>query len=83
MDTSAAVEQVWRGLLASRTPAERLAMAGGMFATACQLARAGLLADEPGLSERQIRARLVERLYGAELGAETVARIQARLAVEP
>jgi len=66
-DTSVEVEERFLKLMLARSPAERLAMACDMFATAKALVRAGIL-EEYGLKGPiQIREHLFLRLYGKDL----------------
>lgn len=51
------------------TPGRRIEMACGMWATAVELARAGIRRAEPGLTEAETRLRLVRQLYAQDLGS--------------
>jgi len=51
------------------TPGRRIEMACGMWTTAVELARAGIRRAEPGLTEAEIRVRLVRQLYAQDLGS--------------
>ena len=50
-----------------RSPGERIEMALGMFQAALHMARAGVCAAEAGLSEPEVRVRLLARLHGDDL----------------
>jgi len=74
-DTSVEVEERFLKLMLARSPAERLAMACRMFATAKALVRAGILA-EVGLREpNQVREHVFLRLYGQDFGETEKAKI--------
>lgn len=62
------VESDFARLLMDRTPAQRLAMACGMFATAKSLACAGILATHGTLTPDALREHLFIRFYGQEFG---------------
>lgn len=62
------VEADFARLLMGRTPAQRLAMASEMFATAKSLACAGILATHGTLTPDALREHLFIRLYGQEFG---------------
>ena len=63
-DTSPEAERLVRERYRAMPPEQRLLTALHMFDTARALARASL---PPGLSEGELRRRLCERFYGAEL----------------
>lgn len=66
--TEAFLEERYRQL----TPGQRIEMACGMWTTAVALARAGICASEPGLTEAEIRVRLVRRLHAQDAGSPAV-----------
>lgn len=68
-DTPPDVEERLRRMLAERTPAERLRMCTGMFATAKALARAGIRARHGALGELELRLELFFRFYAADTSA--------------
>jgi hypothetical protein len=74
-DTTPGIEKRLAEMYASRTPAERLKMALGMFETAKKLVEAGLRNDHPGLSKAQIRGRTFVRLYGDCFSPDDIKRI--------
>lgn len=77
-DTTPAVRTMYRAMLMARPPAERLAASCRMFATARELALAGLAAaGETG--GHSLRARLFLRLYGRDFGPDERRLIVARL----
>jgi len=78
-DTLAATEAYLETRYRERSAGERVEMACGMFSAAMQLARAGICASEPGLSEPELRIRLLRRWYGDELPREFLAVVSARL----
>lgn len=78
-DTDSGVASFLRTALAQRTEGERLQMACGMFGTAVRLARAGILAESPGLTEVEVRVRVLRRLYASDLGEVALAAIEHRI----
>jgi len=68
-DTTPAVRKMYREMLMSRLPAERLAASCRMFATARELALAGLAAEGDS-GNHSLRARLFLRLYGRDFGPD-------------
>lgn len=77
-DTTHAVRTMYRDMLMSRPPGERLAAGCRMFATARTLALAGLTAaGEAG--GHSLRARLFLRLYGRDFDPAERRRIVERL----
>ncbi len=63
-DTTPEIAAKMRRLLLARPGAERLAMGSDMFETAREMLLASM---PPGLSDREIRIRLCERLYGNQV----------------
>ncbi len=68
-DTPPEVEQRYRKMLMSRTPAERLKMASRMFDSARKLVIAGILREGNRLDASQLRAQLFLRMYGCDFTA--------------
>lgn len=62
-----------------RSPGERIEMTCGMFQTAVQMARAGICAAEAGLSESEVRVRLLARLHGDDLSPAMLEKIASRI----
>ena len=52
----------------------RMQMMAELFVTARSFARAGIMADEPGLSEVEVEKRIFLRFYGDELPAGLIER---------
>lgn len=74
-DTSPEIARRVREHLMSRSGAERVVMGSRMFDAARAIALASF---PPGLSEIEIKARLCERMYGAEVDlAGFVAHLRA------
>lgn len=74
-EPAARTEQLYKEMLLSRTPSERLRMASRMFASGRKLVVSGILnAGEP-LNASQLRARLFLRLYGGDFTAAQRDRI--------
>ena len=66
-DTNPQVAALVRQKLLERSGAERITMASGMF----EAAKAMILASLPaGLTEIEVKRRLVERIYGEEIDVE-------------
>lgn len=66
-DTNPEVAALVRQKLLERSGAERIMMASGMF----EAAKAMILASFPaGLTEIEVKRRLVERIYGEEVDVE-------------
>jgi hypothetical protein len=57
-DTSPDIEKRMTQMMMSRTPTERLRMAGSMFDTARKLMKAGIQHEMGMLNEAQMRAQL-------------------------
>ena len=72
---AAGVEARVSRLLMARSPAQRLAMAGRMFATARSLVCAGLLEEHGSLTPDELRERLFLRFYGQHFGETERAKI--------
>ena len=68
-DTSDAIEAKFREMILARSPSECLAMACGMFATAKELVRAGILQESGDLDPTELRRRIFLRLYGDDFEA--------------
>ena len=80
-DTSDAVEAKFREMVLARSPAERLAMACGMFTTAKALIRAGLLQECGDLDRAELRRRIFFRLYGDDFDEVDKEKILSLLTV--
>ncbi len=78
-DTPPEVQARYRALLLARTPAERLEMAGDMFAAAKALALGGIWARFGDLEPAELRVQLFLRLYGNDFAPEQRKRLEARL----
>lgn len=66
-DTRPEIEAMLRDMLRKATPAQKMAMAGQMYATMKVLALVGLRERHPDENPAQIRRRLADLLLGAEL----------------
>jgi hypothetical protein len=73
------VDARFREMMQRLTPAERLAMACRMFSTGRALVIAGLLSRNRDLAGLRLRRALLRRLYGRDLGAEQLDRIETAL----
>ena len=74
-DTTPRAAAHFRDLMAKRTPAERVAMACGMFETARELARAGIIMQYGPDAETHMRKHLLLRFYGQDLDDAKISRI--------
>ncbi|MBI5211586.1 MAG: hypothetical protein HY927_16580 [Elusimicrobia bacterium] len=63
----------------SLSGAERLALGCSMFDDARALAVAGLKADHPDASEKEVRRALLRRFYGQDFPPEKFKAIEAAL----
>jgi hypothetical protein len=68
-DTSTGIEQRYREMLMSKSPAERLKMASRMFDSARKLVMAGILKEEGHIDTLRLRAQLFLRMYGNDFTA--------------
>ncbi len=78
-DTPPEVERRYRELLLQRSGAERLRMGCSMHAAAQALVRASVLERDPRASPAALRRALFLRFYAEDFGADSRARILARL----
>jgi hypothetical protein len=69
------VDRKYRQMLMQRSGAERLRMAGSMFATARALAVASIRAKDPSVSASALRQALFLRFYGGDFSPEERERI--------
>ena len=74
-DGAARVEAQYSRLLMARSPAQRLAMASDMFATAKSLVRAGILEEHGSLNPDELRRHVFLRLYGRDFRETERAKI--------
>jgi len=74
-DGAARIEAEFSRLLMARSPGQRLAIAGHMFATAKSLVCAGILEEYGPLDPDKLREHLFFRLYGQDFGKTEVAKI--------
>jgi hypothetical protein len=68
-DTNPTATARYYELLRQKSGAERLAMVATLTHAVRELARAGIHQDDPTLTERQIQAKLAERMYGPAVAA--------------
>lgn len=76
-DTTPRADTIVERLLAALTPAERVEMACGMFETARELARAGIILQYGADGEAHMRKYLFLRFYGQDFDDEKKRRILA------
>jgi len=74
-DTSTEVQARFRTLMLERSPAQRLAMACRMFATAKALVRVGILEAYAPKEPDQMREHIFLRLYGKDFSETEKAKI--------
>ncbi len=81
-DTPPAVDAMYRELLLSRTPADRVRMAAGMYDAAKAIIRAGI-PDDCWETEVDLRIEVFRRFYRQDFSAEEMARIIEGLRKHP
>ena len=69
-DTSRAASARYFELLRSRTMSERAAILAGLNQSVRRLAEISIRTKHPAASEREARARLAARLYGASVASQ-------------
>ena len=77
-DTTIDVAKRQRSVLASKSPAERVAMVGEMSALVRELALEGIRRRHPGLRDDEVLIRLIERMHGRALAEIAQASLVAR-----
>lgn len=78
-DTSPEVEARYRTLLMERSGAERLRMACEMFDCAREMVIAGIRAEQPRVTNAELRVAIFLRTYGADFTPDERDRIVTRL----
>ena len=78
-DTLAKVEQRYREMLLSKSPAKRLKMASRMYDSARKLVIAGILKDRGYLDMPRLRAQLFLRMYGNDFSTTEKERIITKI----
>jgi hypothetical protein len=81
-DTPPAVDAMYRELLMSRTPAERVRMAASMHEAAKAIIRAGI-PDDCWETEADLRIEVFRRFYRQDFSPEEMARIVEGLRKHP
>lgn len=66
---------LYRQQLMQLEPGKRIALTSGMFDAAREMMRGRLRAQEPDLSEADVRVRLFEQTYGRDFSDDERARI--------
>jgi hypothetical protein len=74
-DTTAGAQARYHELLKARTPAAKLAIAMSLTRSVRELAMAGIRAQFPHASDRELTARLAERMYGVAVARRLFDRI--------
>ena len=75
IDTSPVVAVKYREMIMSKTPTERLKMAGRMFDSGKKLVIAGINAKNSTLSESEIRAAIFTRMYQSDFSKTAFQKI--------
>ena len=76
-DSGTRTEAMMKRLFAALTPSQRVEMACGMFETARELARAGIILQHGAEGEAHMSKYLFLRFYGHEFSEEKIRRILA------
>ncbi len=74
-DTTPEVERIYSEMLRSRTPLERFQMVSEMFDTARTLMAAGILRENPNLSELEVKREVFRRMYREDFTPEQMEKI--------
>lgn len=82
-DTPAHIEARIEALLAERSGSDRVRMACEMFALGRALLVANIRAESPGISDGDLRVRILDRTYGDDLDARARERLVTRLRSTP
>lgn len=77
-DTSSRAEERYYELLRARSPRERLVTAVLLTSAVRKLAEAAIRNADPGATERVVRARLADRLYGQETAKRLFPDVELR-----
>ena len=77
-DTTPEAEALYFQLLRKKSGAQRLKMASQMNTTVRTLAMSGLRERYPSEDETQLKIRLAELLYGADIAAQIAVRLRER-----
>ena len=78
-DTSREAQARFDALMRARSGSERVIMACEMFDLARALMTSRIRELEPEISDNELKVRILERLYGDDLDAETLERVSARI----
>lgn len=78
-DTPGAIEDKYREMIMTCSPADRIAMACRMFATARSLTAAGIHQTSPDLGADEIKQRIFLRFYSHEYGETELQKILVAL----
>lgn len=73
-DTSPKVTRRYYELLRQKTGVERLAITAALTRSVRRLAEAGIRSERPELTDRQVQARLAERMYGTDVAQRLFGR---------
>ncbi len=79
IDTSPVTEEKYRVMLMSRSPAERLRMAGRMLGSAKKLITAGILSQKGPQSETEMKLTIFKRLYQDDFSDSDLQKIMRRI----
>ena len=78
-DTSPDVGATFRALVMQRTEGERAMMAFEMFDLARELMIADIRAQNPGITDGELRVKIFERTYGNDFDDADCSRIVAQI----
>jgi hypothetical protein len=78
-DTPMRMEKRYQEMILSRTPAERLKMASGMYDSGKKLVISGIQKEGRLLNASQLRAQLFLRMYGNDFSATEIEKIMSRI----
>lgn len=78
-DTPKHIADLYNNMIMARSPQDRLRMVSSMFDTAKALAKAGILAENPSLTLKELRAALFVRFYGNDFTDIEIKRIIANI----
>lgn len=65
-DTDPRIEKIYRNMLMSKSPFERLQMACSMFDTAKEIVTSSIMEKKPDISASDLRCEIFLQLYGPD-----------------
>ena len=76
-DTTPQVDAAFTAMFATRSPGERVRMMSEMFETARRLLTAGIRAEQPGITDTELRVQVLLRTYHDDLDSGELEKIAA------